>query len=652
MNGLMKVLIKTSTHPLAIATALGLLSAACGQFPPAGTKPDGAPSSQLEWIRSRPQSERYAFLTPADLSDTFLFGASVIHVDHFLSNALNMVIRPIKVKLFLEKESGEDSSTLSQASNQLQIKIQEGGRWHTLLSFDAQLSTGQAANAAPETKWWEIDFASSGNDLSFNNLIDTVGGMHTAMNISGRWISQAAPRVLQVSQDENTVVIDLLHTVKQSIEGELDTANATTATLAPEPSRAGLVTVRIWLKRQLPQNDTPTVPTVTDALKLNLGFFGATLVPAPNSVVSSPIQHFSLPTQNASAQAQKITFYLKDFPSEYFEVGRTAVLSWNKAFNQPVLEVAKAPEWLDAGDPRYHLIKWFDGTDQNLPWAGVAKMQVDPDSGLVLSGGIYIQGNTLVELYRKIHTYSEQAARGGLREMRGSLGRASFDAEWGEAPVVPYFTDVKADFASYIREYYLETIAHEVGHVLGLRHNFKGSTEVQNQHAASVMDYLPRAQRANFRGPGRYDIAAIRWAYYGEVPRTELPYCTDDQLWKLWDCSQGDYGEPITYIVQGLLDGSKVLAQKPIEIGDTALIASMVTTAENAFKLWKLRAQLANSERQKVETELPKALKFLFTVEPAEWLNEGEKAIVLKNLESIRQLVRTREAQLRSVGTL
>ena len=85
----------------------------------------------------------------------------------------------------------------------------------------------------------------------------------------------------------------------------------------------------------------------------------------------------------------------------------------------------------------------------------------------------------------------------------------------------------------------IQTAAHEVGHTLGLRHNFKGSLMPPS---SSVMDYMSTEGKAASPRPGPYDVAAIRYLYnLSEALPTE-PFCTDggnaaDPL-----CTQRDFG--------------------------------------------------------------------------------------------------------------
>jgi hypothetical protein len=69
-------------------------------------------------------------------------------------------------------------------------------------------------------------------------------------------------------------------------------------------------------------------------------------------------------------------------------------------------------------------------------------------------------------------------------------------------------------------------LAHEIGHVLGLRHNFKGSLVPPS---SSVMDYLDNFSDAiAVPTPREYDRDAIRYLYGLSTDLPAQPFCTDD----------------------------------------------------------------------------------------------------------------------------
>lgn len=607
--------------PQVVAVAISLTTlVSCGQKP-------STDRSELDFIQSRPNSQSYAYLEPQDTKDTFLFGGSVIKTTGFTSSALNMVLRPTAVKLV---PNGKKVDVVAEGKN---------GPKETILSFDAK----------KVNKRIEVDFASAGNDLSLRGMIDQVGGMFTASSSDGLWVSSGVPKVLNVSQDQDTMVVDLDHTVKQAkvVQSVLDRILGRRR-VEIVSDKAGQVVVRLFLKRQ---KSLPRVGhqdrTVAAGKAKNVGFFGADFVGQSDNV---PVQRFNL--GDATDRASKITYYLKDVPVKYQDTARKAVLSWNKAFGADIFEVEIAPAEIDVGDPRFHVIKWFDGTDDTIKWAGVAKMITDPSTGVVLSGSLYIQGDTLLKLYGDVVTYSEALTETSMRRLEGRIGNIDFSNDEGERPLAAFLTNVSRNFEDYMQQYYLETIAHEVGHTIGLRHNFKASIELENGESASVMDYAPRAERDKYTGPGRYDIAAIRWGYFGEEPASDLPFCTDEQVWDSYDCNQGDWGEPIEHTARGLIDGTMLLAQKPIAITRPELISSFKGSLEIAYKIKKLSSQIPSDKRTESIQNIDSALAYVASAKVDDTLDDADKKVVDANLKQLRELVKKTEEELRKQGHL
>lgn len=136
-------------------------------------------------------------------------------------------------------------------------------------------------------------------------------------------------------------------------------------------------------------------------------------------------------------------------------------------------------------------------------------------------------------------------------------------------------------------------LLHEIGHNLGLRHNFKGSADWRNFYgpvnfkngnnsmklqweSSSIMDYLP-FEKLNMTYPGKYDVAALQWAYAGKVTKedektvvavkddkpilAQVPdirkfmYCSDEHDFLNTDplCSKFDAGATPTDIAANLI---------------------------------------------------------------------------------------------------
>ena len=605
---------------LVLAPIINLGLTGCGR-PEA---PSFGDVSELEWTQSRSGSTRYAYLQAADLSDDFLFGASVIKVDGFLSDSLNMVLHPLKVKLKVRT---------SGSSRKLDI-VTAGTSGDTLMTFAVATKTGK----------YEVDFASAGNDLTLKTLINTLGGEFTAGSQDGYWVSQGTPSVQSISQDADTVVVDLLHTVSQAVLKTDAQGRQTIDHLVS--ARPGKVTVRLFLKRQKVLPRIGGARFVSAGKQRSIGYFGPDMGGSSDDVA---IQRFAL--GDAQDAQSSITFYLKDVPTAYQGIAKQAVLSWNKAFDNEVIKVALAPAGVDVGDPRANVIKWFDGLDEDVSWAGVAKMIVEPESGLVMGGDLYVNGSTVLNMYKGIVDFSQKIGA-DAHAVTGTIGNVRFDRDVGEKPVMPFVTDLSQNYDSYMQQYYLETIAHEVGHVLGLRHNFRGSAALEGGESASVMDYAPRSDRAHYKGPGSYDVAAIRWGYTGEEPAAPLPFCTDEDIWSFYDCSQGDWGDPIDYAVKGLLDGTALLTRKAVALTDDNDISSMGGILENALKIKKLSAQIPAARRTAALQQINAAYQNLYNAAPDATLTGANLTLVKGNLTKLRDLAKKTEAQLRTDGHL
>lgn len=597
--------------------------AGCGARDDANSNED---TSELDWIQSRTGNGRYANLTNADVADTFIFGASVIKVDDFMSNALNMVVRPTNVKLKLKGTTSAPKLDVVTADS----------------SAEKLLTFGVKKNGSN----YEVDFASAGNDLTLRSLINTLGGMYTAGDENGFWMSTGAPTVLNVAQDPDTMVVDLLHTIRQAVVKTDILGNTTLDHYVSD--HAGKVTIRVFLKRKKSLPRIGGTRTVAKGKTNHVGFFGTDIAEDSDAVA---IQRFAL--GDATDRQSSVTFYLKDVPAKFTDVAKSAVLSWNQAFgNSGVIKVATAPAALDVGDPRFNVIKWFDGLDDDINWAGVAKMMVEPDTGLVMGGNLYLNGGSVLDLYKGITAYSQRVSEGGMPVVSGTFGGVTFSRDVGERPVIPYITDTSMDYDTYMKAYYEETIAHEVGHVFGLRHNFKGSTFLTNGHSASVMDYTPRAERVHYAGPGTYDKAAIRWGYFGEVPAQTQPFCTDEDIWTYFDCSQGDMGDAVKNAINGLLDGTNLLMTKNVAVDDDVLISSLTGTLENALKIKKLSAQLPSATRADTVKKIDAARSFLFDAKPAASLTGAARTQVQANLDKLHELATKKEQDLHDAGHL
>ncbi len=222
------------------------------------------------------------------------------------------------------------------------------------------------------------------------------------------------------------------------------------------------------------------------------------------------------PTATISPPKKPIVFWVENtVPVEYREAVREGILMWNKAFEKAGFRdaiVAKIQpddaDW-DAADVRYNTIRWITSSD--VSFGGIGPARVNPLTGEILDADILIENETvrgIRQYYRRIiaprsSTFPAFPFQpsfnfcefGSVLQTEASFALLAMTAR-GDLPP----EDVPPEFVhAYIRE----LVGHEVGHVLGLRHNFKGSLlhkledvnrpELTRQTglSSSIMDYIP-----------------------------------------------------------------------------------------------------------------------------------------------------------------
>ncbi len=270
------------------------------------------------------------------------------------------------------------------------------------------------------------------------------------------------------------------------------------------------------------------------------------------------------PAAELSEPAEPIVFWIENtVPPEYRRTVREGAELWNLAFERAgfrnALVVRQMPceaDW-DPADIRYNVIRWISSSEPSFGAMGPS--QVNPYTGQILNADILIEA----DMIRRVGW----AWRAGA----APLGHASESLEDlpPESPLPPpagtqerlpagvsgccaaRMMAQDADLAAlhmlstgsigpqdrlpwtYVEQYLKALVAHEVGHTLGLRHNFaasrlhtleelKDSTLTQSIGlVSSVMEYDPvfialdPAEQGDYytRTLGPYDLWAVEWGY-------------------------------------------------------------------------------------------------------------------------------------------
>ena len=168
-------------------------------------------------------------------------------------------------------------------------------------------------------------------------------------------------------------------------------------------------------------------------------------------------------------------------PARYRDAVRDGVLYWNRALGTPLLRVIDAPSDVRAPSPDYNVVEWVASGE----YASTSYIQSDPLTGQILHAHVFVLRETMMD--------------GDLEHQNIHL--------------------------RYI-------VAHEIGHALGLRHNFAPG------RVTTVMDYFDLTQVLELGrdiAAGKpalpYDRQVIRHVYLGAPLEVDAlpPFCTDGQ---------------------------------------------------------------------------------------------------------------------------
>ena len=253
------------------------------------------------------------------------------------------------------------------------------------------------------------------------------------------------------------------------------------------------------------------------------------------------------PTQAASPVKKPVVFWLDaSVPERYRAAVRQGVLAWNEAFARVGLlgavEVKDAPEGFDAADARNTVIRWFVDKDANY---AIGQSRTDPVTGEIYQATL---GISALHPRAALGVQFTDLNETGDEKPGAKAPKHKHDAKCGHAAALAKQAQMtlavlearggmtEEQKERFVSDYITDLTLHEVGHTLGLRHNFlaktwKSAEELSGDAplASSVMDYLPAnvappgAKQGSFWNTklGPYDFWAIEYAYKPLAPETE-----------------------------------------------------------------------------------------------------------------------------------
>lgn len=394
-----------------------------------------------------------------------------------------------------------------------------------------------------------LDVAPAGKELNIMDAIDPVG-LQTGYKAE-------SVKATAVDYSTSTLVFDVESKMKKLI-----------STNPQQPVLPLVITARWYLRL------ASTFASDFDARvpALGVGFF------TTERAKTTHITRFRKPSAvKGSTAPVGVKYFVKNVPLEYRKAFAASFDQWNTTFKAMTGKPIFTYEFVDAGtkeadalvtgDIRYNILEW--DLDNIAPYGGLGPSIANQFTGETLSANVLIQGPTIVELYSKWFGVGQDIARqeevGAVAEANAEHAELVRELAAKTAPAkskfvvslmdgvemrvpaqLPALQDPRASrddfdlppqgmsYQDYMDGYFLEMVTHELGHNLGLRHNFYGnlgSTDdgTVSSVSRSIMEYLGRPFRYLNR-IREYDKMAIAYGYTGVTPQVTNQYCTDENV--------------------------------------------------------------------------------------------------------------------------
>ena len=357
--------------------------------------------------------------------------------------------------------------------------------------------------------------------------------------------------------------------------------------LAPDQNSPGgislksdtTVTSLTVITRIIPYAPNPKFTPLKSLTKGKFGFFEVLRIEKETGK-----ENYLATRWDFSPEKGPITYFIGDnIPAEYKDAVVSGILYWNKVFGREVIKVETNSKKIYGGY-RQAVLHWIP--DKSAGFAR-ATMQSDPLTGEIITANVYMTSvftttiDRLIDKEKNVSTTiapSTDASSMGVRTENTVPAKDQFNislngfltAELCNFEMNTFLQNTPGEFSKIInpeiklalsQDIVRMTVAHEVGHSMGLRHNFAGSLDqdfdnveeqiqakkdyasqrkISKPVSSTVMDYLEPFDDGITGAiidtdKLKYDQYAIQWGYTDSeelrksVISANVLFCTDSE---------------------------------------------------------------------------------------------------------------------------